>query len=196
MSLTINPDRIRVARPLRQAALQMQPSREHEPTVPLANRIWFDTPPETVPGIYSGVAFGRLTVIGKVSVRSSKYRTGSHATYLVRCQCGTYETRKPSVIRRASSPAMCRFCQHTEQLRATKAPKRQPAERRQRASLFEDMRAVAMALGLSWSESKDGRDRTLVSIAGGEPMLARDLVALGTLEAFQTLVRQPERVRA
>lgn len=163
----------------------MLASREHEPRARLANRVWFDAPPETVPGIYSGVVFGRLTAIGKIAVRTGAHKTGSNAKYLVRCQCGTYETRAAPVVRSRPDNAMCRFCEHTKNLRAGMPEKKATCAvgKQQSATLFDEMQAVAKAAGLSWiTEKRDGR--TFVAVGGAPAVSARALVELGSVSAF------------
>lgn len=191
MSLTVNPDHIATGRPLRQAALQMQPGEE-QPRSMIRNRVWFETPPETVPGKYSGVVFDRLTSIGKIVHRTGQWVGGSSAIYLVRCRCGTYETRRPRVLRDKTGPGMCCNCEHTERLRAGTA-KRGPVVRtvtaQERHDRFNAMRDEVRRLGMTWEKTSSG-DRSYVSIGGGPWVWARELVDLGGLEAFRAYLRR------
>lgn len=52
---------------------------------------------------YTGLRFGTLTVVGLLDCRKTRW--------IVRCDCGLYEARKPQVMRNPSDMDCCHQCQ-------------------------------------------------------------------------------------
>lgn len=180
MSLTAHPDQIRASTPLRAAALQMSRGETYERRGFKPTRVWFDTPPATKPGLYSGHAWGRLKVIGRIVERQQRH-SGSNATWLVRCACGVWESRRSRTIRTQAMADRCQFCEYDDGL-TNKARKAVKAIRA--ANFFDHMRAEARALGISWQVERRG-DRTYVAIAGRPHVWARELMDLKTIAQFR-----------
>lgn len=102
--LTARHDEIATRAPLLQAARQMEAGWDAERGPSPSRWYWLDCPdlrpvtsndPQLV-----GHRWGRLVVIGMLK----KWRSGSSASWVVRCDCGMYETRSARAIRRALNP--------------------------------------------------------------------------------------------
>jgi hypothetical protein len=103
-------DRILASTPLDKTAAQVtsQPGCDDEPehwnTIPPLKK----GPPDPGFSDLTGFSYGRLTVIG---LHDSKRGDGSNgATWVVRCVCGLYETRRTAHIKKASPDACCNPC--------------------------------------------------------------------------------------
>jgi len=111
--LTARPDEIQTRAPLRQAALQMT-AGEPESCSPLLRNIFsWDGPPrmKRVPHgcpDYTGQRRGRLVVKGLLD--KSELGGSKKASWVVRCDCGMWETRTSKAIREANEPDDC--CVH------------------------------------------------------------------------------------
>jgi hypothetical protein len=61
---------------------------------------------------------GRFLVIGFIGKRGNGNNKNSRdGIWLVRCNCGAYETRRTSSLKRLSSVNMCRTCMELENLK-------------------------------------------------------------------------------
>lgn len=112
-------DRIFSSTPLNKTAGSVTSKGEaYEPNLKEMQPFW-DAPPPTIKPPegthdFTGVTFGRLTVLGYMHRRAAG---NGQQVWAVRCVCGTYEARRAKAIRAADPEAMCQFCRHTHNLR-------------------------------------------------------------------------------
>ena len=105
--LTVRPNEILTHTPMLQAVEQMRNGDEAE-VGPRPARWFFDGPPKMKPvppdaPNLVGQKWGRVTVIGLLDKRGF---SGSNdgASWVIRCSCGMYETRKAKAIRNKTNP--------------------------------------------------------------------------------------------
>lgn len=117
--LVVRDHEIPTRAPLFAAAEQMRPGFEAE-VGPRPGRWFFDGPPAMRPVApnmldLTGVAWGRVVVVGLLVKKSSN----ENASWVIRCACGTYETRRARAIRLKSNPdeacTRCDYVQTAEQ---------------------------------------------------------------------------------
>jgi len=113
--LTADPAEIMARTPLLQALRQMEPAWEGERGPWLGRTYHAPTPLPVRPPIegerdFTGLRFDRLTVIGHVDEPGRK----NGARWLVRCDCGTYETRRTPALagRMRADRASCQRCDY------------------------------------------------------------------------------------
>lgn len=113
--LTAAPDEILARAPLRQAAEQMRPAEAGEKGPWLGSAYHSRSPLPTRPQVhpypdFAGIRIDRLTVVGLVDEPAGK----CSARWLVRCDCGLYETRRGAGLagRMRTDRARCRRCDY------------------------------------------------------------------------------------
>lgn len=113
--------------PLKEAALQMD-SGEPGLKGPKPSRWFFDGPPQMrpvpkhVPRVINltGEVWGRLTVIGLLDKPRERCsgKSNNKGSWVVRCSCGTYETRSAKAIRLKNNPdegcTQCNYAWHLQ----------------------------------------------------------------------------------
>lgn len=144
--LTARPDEIQTRAPLKAAAMQMQPGDGADLNYP-ASAWYFDTCPRTKrpksnEEDYTGRVHGRMTVIGLLDKGGHFSGKWNASSWVVRCACGLYETRRPRVAREGKKDGgedMCHRCRYIFHLgRAKKAKlKRRLCREEARNSYFQ-----------------------------------------------------------
>jgi hypothetical protein len=117
--MTVPFDRIFSSTPLNKTAGSVtSKGQAYTPDVKPGRPYW-DAPPPCNPILPNalnlvGQTCGRLTVVG---LRGKGGTGARQASWLVRCVCGTYETRTAKAMRNpANAHDRCEFCGHTQRL--------------------------------------------------------------------------------
>lgn len=101
----------------KKAAMVMARGEHYNPQIKIQQAHW-SAPPPTIPVLkgqdLTGKRVGRLTVVGKHSSNKSK-----GAIWLVRCDCGDYETRSSKSINNPENHGdRCVYCRNLTYLKA------------------------------------------------------------------------------
>lgn len=115
----MRPEEIQTRRPMLAAALQMQPGWDGAKG-PRPSRWFWDAKPETrdVPSNgpnLTGLRHGRLVCMGL----APKKKGSNNAAWIVRCDCGRFETRTAKALRNEAEAwqSMCEQCHYAYHLR-------------------------------------------------------------------------------